>query len=80
MIRILEVLGSLPCPPWLAEAVDEHDRRRTLVLHIWALSDKTTAFAALWLARAAAIASRALPGPNLSVEDGLRACKANLLR
>ncbi len=76
----MNFLEAIPCPRWPADAIGAHVRREALVLEIWALSDKTTAFAALWLARAAAIASRALPGPNLSVEDGLRACKANLLR
>lgn len=72
-------LDSVPCPPWLADALEARARQRLLVLEIWALSDRTTAFLALWLARGGVIASRATPGPNVTVEDGLRGFRALLL-
>ena len=68
-------IGSLPVPSWVTAQLDAHERRRRLVLDIWALSDKTTAFAALWLARAYAVTS--IRG---TVEDGLRFFKRNLMQ
>lgn len=69
------VIGSLPVPSWVTAQLDAHERRRRLVLDIWALSDKTTAFAALWLSRAYAVTTI-----NGTVEEGLRIFKWNLMR
>lgn len=69
------LLYTIPCPTWLSAALDAHNRRRRLVLDIWALSDKGTAFFALWVARLAAVTT-----PHMSVEDGLRIFKGLLLK
>lgn len=67
------LLGAILCPAWLSSALVAHQRRRALVLEIWALSDRPTAFAALWLARWYAIGGG-------TVEGALRLFRANLCR
>lgn len=69
------ILNPIPCPTWLAHGLSKHAEQRRLTLEIWMLSDKGTAFFALWVSRLAAVTSR-----TLTVEDGLRAFKALLLR
>lgn len=65
--------AAIPCPQWVSDALDAHDRRRALVLQIWMLSDEPTAMAALWLARASWLRGG-------TVEGSLRAFKEALLR
>lgn len=70
---ILAALGSFPCPRWLSATLDAHQRRACLVLEIRALSDPTTTFLALWLARVSAIRGG-------TIEGSLRVFREALLR
>ncbi len=67
------MLAGVPCPQWLRDAFDAHQRRRMLVLQIWMLSDKTTATLALWWARAMWLKGGSVEGCLRAFKDALAA-------
>jgi hypothetical protein len=57
----------------ISDAIDAHFRRRRLVLEIWALSDKTTAFIALAAARYAWLRGGSVEGSLRGIKEALAA-------